>query len=79
MNHEPTVKEVAHMTDQCFCSCGWKSARYFDGAEYAMDEWERHAEQNQSRLSVRTGETRSTRIHTEEQFGGVLPNRGEEE
>jgi len=24
------------------CSCGWKSQGYWDGAEYAWDEWREH-------------------------------------
>ncbi len=35
-----TVSE--HMTDQHRCSCGWESAWYFDGAEFAKDEWRAH-------------------------------------
>lgn len=40
--HEVRVKEVSYMVDQAFCSCGWESSRYFDGAEYAHDEWKNH-------------------------------------
>lgn len=30
------------MLDQIICSCGWESATFFDGAEYAHSEWKRH-------------------------------------
>lgn len=30
------------MLDQIICACGWKSATYFDGREYAYAEWQRH-------------------------------------
>ncbi|KKP93481.1 MAG: hypothetical protein UR98_C0004G0017 [Parcubacteria group bacterium GW2011_GWA1_36_12] len=43
LGHVPTVEEVSYMTDQCRCSCGWASTRYWDGAEYAFDEWIKHA------------------------------------
>lgn len=42
MTHEPTVREVSYMIDQCFCSCGWSSSGYFDGAEYAFSEFKKH-------------------------------------
>jgi len=41
--HVPTTREVSYMIDQCFCSCGWESTRYWDGTEYAFDEWIKHA------------------------------------
>ena len=40
--HVPTTKEVSYMKDQCLCSCGWASTTYWDGAEYAFDEWIKH-------------------------------------
>ena len=40
--HVPTVEEVSYMSDQCTCSCGWKSNKFFDGAEYAEGEWRDH-------------------------------------
>lgn len=43
LGHVPITKEVSYMIDQCFCSCGWESTRYWDGAEYAFDEWIKHA------------------------------------
>lgn len=30
------------MSDQVECFCGWKSPGYWDGAEYAWDEWRKH-------------------------------------
>lgn len=30
------------MLDTFECSCGWKSRVYYDGAEYAQAEWNRH-------------------------------------
>jgi len=30
------------MCDKIECSCGWKSQNYFDGFEYAVDEYEKH-------------------------------------
>lgn len=30
------------MTDQLLCACGWKSKRYWDGWEFAVDEWYQH-------------------------------------
>lgn len=31
------------MVDGWKCSCGWKSADYFDGAHYAEAQWKKHA------------------------------------
>mgnify|MGYP001592758324 CR=1 FL=1 len=33
------------MCDDYTCSCGWKSNGYWDGAEWAWAEWEKHAKQ----------------------------------
>ena len=30
------------MSDVCSCSCGWKSKTYWDGREWAYDEWVKH-------------------------------------
>ena len=30
------------MVDSYSCSCGWKSQPYFDGAEFALEEWKKH-------------------------------------
>lgn len=40
--HVPRIEEVSYMSDQCICACGWKSNRFFDGAEYAEREWRDH-------------------------------------
>lgn len=34
------------LLDQIVCSCGWKSATYFDGREYAHAEWRKHVAQD---------------------------------
>ena len=42
--------------DQYECSCGWKSNGYWDGAEWAWNEWVKHAkgilEAGQARLNL---------------------------
>lgn len=41
------IKDIGvHMVDQYECSCGWKSASYWDGAEWAYDEWLEHVEKS---------------------------------
>jgi len=30
------------MLDQIICDCGWKSATFYDGREYAYAQWKRH-------------------------------------
>ncbi len=30
------------MFDQWKCSCGWKSHNYFDGADFAEEEFQKH-------------------------------------
>jgi len=30
------------ISDWVECSCGWKSQQYWDGMEYALDEWKLH-------------------------------------
>ena len=30
------------IVDYCQCSCGWESRGYWDGMEYALDEWKAH-------------------------------------
>jgi hypothetical protein len=46
MPAEPAFKwwegGAAAMLDQIICSCGWESATYFDGREYAIAEWRKH-------------------------------------
>jgi CDGSH-type Zn-finger protein len=48
MEHKVTVREVSWMIDQAFCSCGWESHPYFDGAEYARQEFAAHEKQSLS-------------------------------
>lgn len=33
------------MLDQIICECGWESATYFDGREYAYTQWLRHVKE----------------------------------
>ena len=40
--HRGRYKRAGHMSDQWACSCGWESVPFFDGAEYAMSEFEKH-------------------------------------
>ncbi len=44
LGHVPEYQNPTYMTDGYICSCGWKSRTYFDGEEYAFDEWKRHAQ-----------------------------------
>jgi Domain of unknown function (DUF3846) len=34
------------LLDQIICSCGWKSATFFDGQEYAYAQWKRHIKES---------------------------------
>jgi hypothetical protein len=40
--HSPRVEEMAYMSDQAVCACGWKSDAFFDGANYALRQWREH-------------------------------------
>jgi hypothetical protein len=40
------------MLDQIKCSCGWLSATYFDGAEYAIGAWNKHVTAESMKLVV---------------------------
>lgn len=40
--HGVRVREIGYMCDKAFCACGWESHGYFDGAEFAWDDWKRH-------------------------------------
>lgn len=40
--HMPKYVEEAGLLDSFECSCGWKSKHYYDGAEFAHNEWKRH-------------------------------------
>jgi len=44
LGHVPKCVAAGYMCDQYVCSCGWESPRFFDGLEYAKDEWLKHAE-----------------------------------
>lgn len=33
------------LLDQYGCSCGWRSRTYYDGAEYAIQDWRRHVQE----------------------------------
>jgi hypothetical protein len=45
IKHVPTkYVESAGLIDMYKCSCGWQSNPYYDGAEYAYAEWQRHKE-----------------------------------
>ena len=45
LGHIPEYKSSGHMCDEFVCSCGWKSGGYWDGAEFAYGEWEKHAKE----------------------------------
>ena len=40
--HQGIYFSPCYMADAVRCSCGWESHRYFDGSEYAWDEWDAH-------------------------------------
>ena len=40
--HTLIVKEVSYMIDQTFCTCGWSSDRFWDGYEWAINQWRDH-------------------------------------
>ena len=40
--HIGTYIEEPGLMDSYRCSCGWESSPYFDGAEYARQEFELH-------------------------------------
>lgn len=39
--HTPSTKGEG-FSDWVECSCGWRSHSYWDGVDFAMDEWKRH-------------------------------------
>ena len=55
LGHIPKYTGVG-LSDQYECSCGWKSSGYWDGSEWAWDEWIKHAkgilEAGQARLAL---------------------------
>lgn len=36
--------EGVTMDDTFVCACGWKSETFWDGAEWAYDDWRKHVE-----------------------------------
>lgn len=40
--HKGRYVEKPGLIDTWECSCGWKSSPYYDGAEYAEQEFEKH-------------------------------------
>lgn len=40
--HVGNGAEVSYMSDQVACCCGWKSEKYWDGLEFAWEDWIRH-------------------------------------
>jgi len=53
LGHIPKYQSAGYMCDEYVCSCGWKSQGYFDGSEYAWDEWVRHVTPYIQETSVR--------------------------
>lgn len=45
ITHTAHPKANTGMVDILVCSCGWESAPYFDGQEYAEREWLEHISQ----------------------------------
>lgn len=58
LGHVASYESAGHISDLFSCSCGWKSRSYWDGAEYAFDEWLKHARQvieaGQAHLPLKT-------------------------
>lgn len=50
--HWPTRVIEPDMIDSYKCSCGWESKHYYDGAEHAYAEWQRHKEQAEKAEAV---------------------------
>ena len=50
--HDYKVADIGSMLDQIVCSCGWESATYFDGLEYAHAEWKKHVADPRKRKIV---------------------------
>lgn len=44
LGHVAKYVGAGYMCDQYICSCGWQSNKFWDGAEFAEDEWIKHAE-----------------------------------
>lgn len=43
--------EGEFMTDWHICSCGWKSPEYWDGAEYAEQDWVKHIQEHGAEIN----------------------------
>ena len=41
-NHKGRCKSDAALCDWFVCSCGWESRHYWDGADFATEEWKKH-------------------------------------
>lgn len=50
MTHEGTYWPCGYMGDQWKCSCGWESRKYWDGAEYAHEEWKAHVKRVEANI-----------------------------
>lgn len=44
MKHSVQIITEPGLIDHAECSCGWKSAPYFDGREYAMADYRKHVQ-----------------------------------
>lgn len=42
IKHIGKYESLGYMLDGWVCSCGWKSSPFFDGAEYAEMEFNKH-------------------------------------
>lgn len=51
-DHVGSYREAGWLLDQWVCSCGWESEVYYDGYEFAKEEWEKHVESSNSGQSV---------------------------
>lgn len=40
--HKPTTSGDGHFSDWIVCGCGWETAHYWDGLDYAWAEWRWH-------------------------------------
>jgi hypothetical protein len=47
------------MLDQIICDCGWESATFFDGREYAYSQWKRHVKEKHDVVVGRTPSQKS--------------------
>lgn len=42
--HKPKAVTVGSMSDHYECSCGWRSPGYWDGLEWAFEDWAKHVD-----------------------------------